>query len=111
MSRLPDSIALEGRIAKIQEIQANLGLTELDPAAWSFLWHADEDRLLSIGIMSAGAQQGREQLAQMFTCHELFRGVVLECMYTSLPIQKANRADNMQRALQVPYSGPMGTAG
>ncbi|BCS25526.1 uncharacterized protein APUU_50237A [Aspergillus puulaauensis] len=78
MSRLPDSIALGDRITKIQEIQANLGLTELDPAAWSFLWHADEDRLLSIGKMSAGEQQGREQLAQMFIRHDLFRDVVLE---------------------------------
>ena len=111
MSRLPDSIALGDRIAKIQEIQANLGLTELDPAAWSFLWHADEDRLLSIGRMSAGEQQGREQLVQMFTCHDLFRGVVLECMYTLLPIQKTNPANNTHRALQDPYSGPMGRAG
>lgn len=88
MSRLPDSIALGDRITKIQEIQANIGLTELDPAAWSFLWHADEDRLLSIGRMSAGEQQGRDQLAQMFTCHDLFRGVVLECMYTLLYLSR-----------------------
>lgn len=111
MSQLPDSVALGDRITKIQEIQANLGLTELDPAAWSFLWHADEDRLLSIGRMSAGEQQGREQLAQMFTRHDLFRDVVLECMYTLLPIQTTNRANNTYRALQDPYSGPMGRAG